>query len=198
MRFQTIIVPGWRNSGPGHWQTLWADNLPHAIRVQQRDWDAPDPASWVSAVAASVGAAPWPVLLVAHSLGCLAAAALPVPLRPRIAGALLVAPPDVERLDAAECLRAFAPVPRHALPFQSVVVASDNDPCCSLDRAREFAQDWGSRLVVLKGAGHINREAGFGDWPQGLKLLGALRRRAAWRVTPPAQRIPPVGRQVHP
>ena len=23
-----VIVPGWRDSGPGHWQTLWADRLP--------------------------------------------------------------------------------------------------------------------------------------------------------------------------
>ena len=71
-------------------------------------------------------------------------------------------------------------------------MASDNDPYCRLERARLFAEHWGSRLVVVPGAGHINADSGLGDWPQGLKLLGALRRRSSWRVSPPPERISPV------
>ncbi|MEJ2894367.1 alpha/beta hydrolase, partial [Bordetella avium] len=63
---------------------------------------------------------------------------------------------------------------------------------CSLVRAQAFAQDWGSRFVILSEAGHINAESGLGNWPQGLKILGALRRRSVWRVSPPIQRVPPV------
>ena len=159
--------------------------------VQQRDWEQPSCAEWTAAVAAEVDKARSPVLLIAHSLGCLACAALPVPLRAKVAGALLVAPADVERADVPDCLRGFAPIPRTSLPFQSVVVASDNDPYCRLERARLFAEHWGSRLVV-PGAGHINADSGLGDWPQGLKLLGALRRRSSWRVSPPPERISPV------
>lgn len=192
MRFQAIIVPGWKDSGPAHWQSLWAGSLPHTARVIQDDWERPEPAAWTAAVARAVGAASCPALLVAHSLGCLAVARLPVALRARIAGAMLVAPADIERPDAPEALRGFAPIPAQPLPFQSVVVASDNDPYCELERARAFAACWGSRLVVVPGAGHINDEAGFGPWPQGLKLLAALRRRAVWRVSPPGRRIPPV------
>lgn len=192
MRFQAIIVPGWKNSGPEHWQSRWQATLPHAVRVTQHDWENPDPALWTAAVAQAVDAATCPTLLVAHSLGCLAAARLPVALRTRVAGALLVAPADVERPDAPDVLRAFGPVPDQPLPFQSVVVASDNDPYCRLERARGFAHAWGSRLVVVPQAGHINTDSGHGDWPQGLKLLAALRRRALWRVTPPAERIPPI------
>jgi len=192
MRLQPIIVPGWKNSGPGHWQTLWEQTLPHATRVVQPDWTDPCPAVWHGAVAAAVDAARCPALLIAHSLGCLAVASLPVPLRAKVAGALLVAPSDVERDNAPECLRAFAPVPRQFLPFQSVVVASDNDPYCALPRAEAFARDWGSRLVVVPGAGHLNADSGLQDWPEGLKLLAALRRRAAWRVNPPQPRVPAV------
>ena len=36
-----IIIPGWRDSGPGHWQSLWAEQLPGAVRVQQDDWADP-------------------------------------------------------------------------------------------------------------------------------------------------------------
>ncbi|CAB3721035.1 hypothetical protein LMG3458_03959 [Achromobacter deleyi] len=192
MRLQPIIVPGWKNSGPEHWQSRWAALLPHAARVQQRDWENPVSAEWISTLAAQVDSARSPVLLIAHSLGCLISAALPVPLRAKVAGALLVAPADVERPDAPDCLRGFAPVPRQSLPFQSVVVASDNDPYCRLERARRFAEDWGSRVVVVPGAGHLNADSGLGDWPQGLKLFGALRRRASWRVSPPPERIAPI------
>ncbi|QVQ28062.1 RBBP9/YdeN family alpha/beta hydrolase [Achromobacter deleyi] len=192
MRLQPIIVPGWKNSGPEHWQSRWQQLLPHAQRVEQRDWENPRSVDWISRLAAEVDEARSPVLLIAHSLGCVISAALPVPLRTKVAGALLVAPADVERTDAPECLRGFAPVPRQPLPFQSVVVASDNDPYCTLDRARAFAADWGSRVVVIAGAGHINGDSGLGDWPQGLKLLGALRRRASWRVSPPPERISPI------
>ncbi len=162
------------------------------MRVQQRDWQNPVSAEWISTLAGLVDQARSPVLLVAHSLGCLISAALPVPLRAKVAGALLVAPPDVERPDAPDCLRGFAPIPRQSLPFQSVVVASDNDPYCRLERARAFAENWGSRVVVIPGAGHINADSGLEDWPQGLKLFGALRRRASWRVSPPPERIAPI------
>ncbi|OZI75229.1 RBBP9/YdeN family alpha/beta hydrolase [Bordetella genomosp. 12] len=192
MRLQPIIIPGWKDSGPGHWQTLWADSLPYAQRLRQQDWQNPQRAQWVATLSASVGEAASPVLLIAHSLGCLVAASLPVALRTRVAGALLVAPADVEQSGTPACLQDFSPIPRQPLPFQSVVVASDNDPYCSLARARSFALDWGSRFVVLPDAGHINADSGLGDWPHGLKLLGALRRRAAWRVSPPMQRISPV------
>ncbi|MFU1906430.1 RBBP9/YdeN family alpha/beta hydrolase [Bordetella avium] len=192
MRLQPIIIPGWKDSGPGHWQTLWADSLPHARRLSQRDWQNPDRNAWIAALSTAVNEATAPVMLIAHSLGCLVAAALPPALHPRVAGALLVAPADVERPDVPDCLRDFAPVPRQPLPFQSVVVASDNDAYCSLVRAQAFAQDWGSRFVILSEAGHINAESGLGNWPQGLKILGALRRRSVWRVSPPIQRVPPV------
>ncbi|MGH8816366.1 RBBP9/YdeN family alpha/beta hydrolase [Achromobacter pestifer] len=192
MRLQPIIVPGWKNSGPDHWQSRWATLLPHAVRIQQRDWENPEAPEWISTLASEVDQARSPVLLIAHSLGCLISAALPVPLRAKVAGALLVAPADVERADAPACLRGFAPIPRQSLPFQSVVIASDDDPYCRLERARAFAQDWGSRVIVLSGAGHINADSGLADWPQGLKIFGALRRRASWRIAPPGKRISPV------
>jgi len=189
MRFQPIIVPGWKDSGPDHWQTHWAQCLPHAQRVDQPNWIRPEPAIWNATVARYVERADSPVLLVAHSLGCLAVANLPVPLRAKVAAALLVAPPDVERHDAPDYIRCFGPVPQHSLCFQTMIVASDDDPFCSLARAKHFAAAWGGRLQVLSGAGHINAESGLHTWPQGLKWLAALRRRAGWRISSPLPRV---------
>lgn len=198
MRFQPLIIPGWKNSGATHWQTLWEQKLPNARRVQQRDWSDPEPTEWIGAVVAAVDAATCPVLLIAHSLGCIAAASLPVALHSKIAGALFVAPADVARPGAAPCVARFARLVRHPLAYQSVLVASDNDPYCALEQARQFAGDWGSRLCVVPGAGHLNAESDLGEWPQGLKLLTSLRRRVAWRVTPPCPRIAPLARELQP
>lgn len=166
--------------------------MPRAIRVEQRNWEEPDPHEWVATLAATIAAASRPTLLIAHSLGCIAVSRLPAPIREKVAGALLVAPADIERPDTAPCLRSFKSIPMQSLPFQSVVVASTNDPCCSLGRAKLFAQAWGSRFEEIENAGHINAESGYGQWPEGLKILAALRRRAHWRVPIASQRTPPL------
>jgi len=189
MRLQPIIVPGWKGSGPAHWQSLWETRLPRAVRVQQANWDLPVLQDWVKTVAHAITSASRPPLLIAHSLGCITVAHLPMAIRQQVAGALLVAPADVERPGAPPVLQDFAPVPRLPLHFPSIVVASTDDPYCRPDRAREFAADWGSDIVELPDAGHINDVSNLGHWPQGLRLLATLRRRAGWRVPVAADRI---------
>lgn len=114
-------------------------------------------------------------MLVAHSLGCLTAA-IWAGTRPstEIRGALLVAPSDVDRPDCPDAIRNFRPVPTRALPFESVLVASSSDPYLSLERSRELARAWRSRWVGVGAAGHVNADAGFGPWPQGLALVEEL------------------------
>lgn len=166
-----VIVPGWRDSGPGHWQSLWAERMQTAVRVVQDDWVSPRRESWISALEQLVLAQEQPVVIAAHSLGCIATAHLGAEATARIAGALLVAPADPERRAA---LSDFAPVPYARLPFRSIVVASTNDPFCPVRLAGAYARAWGSEFVRLPNAGHINVESGFGDWPLGLALLESL------------------------
>ena len=66
-------------------------------------------------------------------------------------------------------------MPLEPLRFPSIVVASDDDPYATADRARHFAARWGSELVMLSGAGHINSASGLGRWPAGRALLERLR-----------------------
>ena len=170
-----VIVPGWRNSGPGHWQSCWADRLPGAVRVQQQDWQQPRREPWVAAVVQSIVQAPHPVIIAAHSLGCIASVHAAVQLQKtspgRIAGALLVAPADPERRALFED---FTPVPADPLPFPSIVAASSNDPFCPIRMASAYAKSWSSTFVRVPDAGHINTESGHGEWPLGWALLGAL------------------------
>lgn len=181
-----VIVPGWRNSGPGHWQSLWAEQLPHAERVEQEDWLVPHREPWVAALQAQVLSRPEPVVIVAHSLGCITAAHLGPEASARVKGALLVAPADPERRAQ---LADFAPVPYAPLPYRSVLVASSNDPYCPIRRAGAYARAWGSEFVRLQNAGHINVESGFGDWPLGLALLQSLLADGLWQPSAPAGRL---------
>ena len=166
-----VIVPGWRDSGPGHWQSLWADAIEGAVRVQQDNWISPTRSAWVNRIAETVLAQNAPVVIVAHSLGSIATTHLPSEAAKRIQGALLVAPADPERRAP---LVDFSPVPYQALPYRSVLVASSNDPYCPVRTAGAYARSWGSEFVRLQNAGHINIDSGFGAWPLGLALLQSL------------------------
>ncbi|OOG54334.1 alpha/beta hydrolase [Polaromonas sp. C04] len=174
-----IIVPGWRDSGPSHWQSLWANRLPGAERVRQDDWITPARSAWVASIANTILAQPGPVLIAAHSLGCIATTHLPPEAAARIQGALLVAPADPER---RAVLADFAPVPYRLLPYRSVLVASGNDPYCPIRLAGAYARAWGSDFVRLPAAGHINVESGHGEWPLGLALLHSLADESALAV----------------
>ena len=174
MKPRVLIVPGWGDSGPGHWQTLWETGSSDVQRVVQRDWLFPIRSEWVATLSAAIRAADGPVVLAAHSLGCLAVAHLRdggLPVR----GALLVAPPDVERPDYPPVSEGFTPIPRERLPFPSVLVASRTDPFIAFERSRELATAWGSRLVDAGDRGHVNADAGLGPWPLGERLLDELR-----------------------
>ena len=92
-----LILPGYGDSGPGHWQTLWERDNGWA-RVVQDDWENPDLAAWTRRLDEALDRTDGPVVLVAHSLGCALVAHAAEALGSRIAGAFLVAPPDVDEV----------------------------------------------------------------------------------------------------
>ncbi|WP_068828989.1 RBBP9/YdeN family alpha/beta hydrolase [Pseudomonas sp. BMS12] len=175
-----LILPGWQGSPHEHWQSHWQRSLPHASRVEQADWNNPDPHRWVAALERQVAAARGSLILVAHSLGCITvarwAAQAPISSLRKVRGALLVAPADVERANCPEPLRGFAPIPREPLPFPSLLVGSDNDPAASAARALELARAWDAQAVILPGAGHINVKSGHQRWEQGFAHIYRLQR----------------------
>ena len=182
-----IIVPGWRNSVPDHWQSLWAHDLPHAERVVQDDWVTPKRQEWVSTLEQLILSRPEPAIVVAHSLGCITTTHLGPAAAAQIQSALLVAPADPER---RAHLADFAPVPYQALPYRSIVVASTHDPYCPIRLAGAYARAWGSEFVRLPHAGHINAESGHGAWPLGWALLQSLVQDMAWGTAKSAHSPP--------
>lgn len=173
-----LIVPGWQGSPAQHWQSHWQQLLPRCTRVEQDDWLLPERQAWVAQLQRQIAADRRPVVLIAHSLGCVTvahwAAQASAGLLARVRGALLVAPADVERLDCPDVLRSFAPIPDLPLAFPSVLVGSTNDHAASAERALIFAQQWGSDAVILPDAGHINVQSGHQQWEQGFSFLYRL------------------------
>lgn len=170
-----LTVPGWSNSGPDQWQTLWERDRPNTRRVEQDDWERPDRSAWVARLDAVIRVQTWPVVLAGHSLGAVAAAVWATTHAPgAVAGLFLVAPADTEASGAIEPVRDFGPMPAGLLPLPSVLVASDDDPHLSLVRAVDLAAAWGSCLHVVPGAGHLNTASGHGAWPDGMQMLEAF------------------------
>ena len=170
-----LLLPGYTDAGPGHWMSLWHREQPEWKRVEQRDWERPGKDEWVAALDAAVAAAPAPVCLIAHSLGCTTVAHWVAERGgANVAAAFLVAPADADRPGFPPEMMGFAPVPEIALPFSTMVVASSTDPYLTLSRARTLAHAWGSELVEIGDAGHICTDSGHGRWLEGRRLLDRL------------------------
>ncbi len=178
-----LIVPGLRDDAPGHWQSVLAAGDARIRSVPVQGKAMLDCAARVRALEDAAQAIEGPLLLVAHSGGCLTVAHWAARTRRTVYAALLAVPPDFETpmpapypgRDALQAAGWF-PLPRQRLPFPSLVAASRDDPLASFEAAQALATDWGSRLVDLGAVGHLNPASGYGPWPQARELIDHLQR----------------------
>jgi uncharacterized protein len=167
-----FIIPGLGNSGPQHWQTYFEQQVPNCKRIHQEEWDAPDCTTWITTIEKALANEDLSqVVLIGHSLGCSTIAFWAHQFQHQIKGALLVAPSDIEAPAYTFPSTGFSKMPLQKINFNTIVVASSNDPWVSQERAHFFAQQWGSEFVTIGDAGHINADSGHGEWSQGLELL---------------------------
>jgi len=170
-----FIIPGLGGSGPNHWQSLFEKKNSKFQRVEQNDWNNPDIREWATTIEKAIsGYNPDSVVLVAHSLGCLTVAEWAARYDKKIKAALLVAPPDVDLLELNLQKKLFEQIPMKKLDFETILVASTNDPWASIEKAELYAQNWGSTFINIGKAGHINDLSGHGDWEEGFKILKTL------------------------
>lgn len=175
MQSPVLIVPGIGNSGPDHWQTRWQRRYPGCSRIDVKDWDQPECADWMDAIARAVRALGPHTRIVAHSLGCLAVAHWAAHAGgASVGGALLVAVPDPHGAAFPAEARGFAPLPQSHLGFPSLIVASDDDPYATPAHAQRCAAMWGSALHRAGALGHINAASGLGDWDLGWELANSV------------------------
>lgn len=182
-----VIVPGLRDASTDHWQT----HLETCLRGAGRKVHTVAPigkgnnscAERIRGLADVVSQCVGPIVLVAHSGGCITVAhwaAQSTEVR-RVRAALLAVPPDFDHpmpdgYPTMEVLQAhgWLPIARMRLPFASTVVASTNDPLASLEAVTALAQQWGSTVLNVGDVGHLNPASGFGPWPLAQGLVEAL------------------------
>lgn len=171
----TVVIPGWTGSGAGHWQTWLEERLHAAGRETHRpafaDLDAPDLADWMAALRRVLAELPADGFdVVAHSLGAvlwLHHVAAPGD-SPRAARVILVAPPS-PRTDIPE-IAGFFPPPLDVDTVRrgadgTVLVAGDDDPYLPEGVAAAYGLPLKIATTIVPGGGHLNVEAGYGDWP---------------------------------
>ncbi len=163
-----LIVPGWKNSSPDHWQSRWQAKLSTARRVMQDDWERPDLTAWSARLVEAVAEALRPVVIIAHSCGVPTVIHAAPRFSPGVVrGAFLVSPPDFENGRIPDPPMGQAPVPSDPLSFPSLLIASRTDIYCDYECAANMANAWGSRIVDAGDAGHITDTSGHGPWPEG-------------------------------
>ncbi|MBE2216004.1 MAG: alpha/beta hydrolase [Opitutaceae bacterium] len=167
-----LMLPGYGNSGPGHWQTLWEQRLPGSARVDFQTWDQPDARGWGRTLQEALDASAEPSLLIAHSLACLLVAGhIASRGSAGIAGAFLVAPPDPRHAAFPPAITGFSTLAGVPLQVPALVVSSTDDPYSDAGFGARCARTWGAGHHLLERAGHIHAASGHGPWPEGLRLL---------------------------
>jgi uncharacterized protein len=170
-----FIVPGLGGSGSKHWQTYFEKSGENFRRIEQKNWDAPDINEWTEMIETTISDYdPQTVVLVGHSLGCLTIASWAARYNRKIKAALLVAPPDIDLVHDKLQITLFDQIPTKRLGFQTILVASTNDPWATIEKAEFYAGKWGSKFINIGTAGHINDLSGHYEWKQGLEILHSL------------------------
>jgi predicted alpha/beta hydrolase family esterase len=176
-----LMVPGIDGSDDFHWQSIWERRRrPRASRITPASWSRPDLKDWTSAIDDAVRQTDDDVVIVAHSLGCLAAINW-LNQRPNaIRGAFLVAPPDTAGPRfPAQAAAMFVSVRPQPLPVPGLIVSSDDDPYCSAAATALLAHDMEIPHISVGHGGHLNSASGLGEWHTGRSLLVAFAAGAA-------------------
>ncbi len=175
-----LIIPGYGDSSPNHWQGVWLEHFPNAVKVIQKDWINVDSHEWVQILDSAIRLATQPIILVGHSLGCstilhwIHSKESKKSIH-KIKGALLVAPPDPDsEAYLALSIKGFDSMPLDKLPFPSILVASADDPYLSIEKGRYFADHFGCEFINIGKRGHIGEDSGLGEWLEGKALLEKL------------------------
>jgi predicted alpha/beta hydrolase family esterase len=171
-----VLIPGINGSDEHHWQSIWqAEWGPSATRISPSSWDEPELDDWCRAIDRAVDEArSTDVVLVAHSLGCLAAISWAARRRPNIRGAFLVAPPDPDGPNFPAVATTFTAPEPAPLEVPGLIVSSENDPYCTTDFGIGLADALQLDRVSAGLVGHVNSAARLGRWDFGRALLTAF------------------------
>jgi predicted alpha/beta hydrolase family esterase len=168
-----LIVHGLGGSGPDHWQTwLWQRLFERGVDVSYLDLPDPDEpklGAWLSVLEEELTRlGPDGLVVACHSLGAVIWLHLAARSDRRLAErVVLVAPPSAGAgvVEIAE----FVPAP---LDAEAVARAAGSTRIVCADTGDPYRPEgpelWAPLRVpidVIEGGGHLNTDAGYGEWP---------------------------------
>lgn len=169
-----LNVPGYENSGPNHWHT-WLENTYQGFeRVEQVDWLNPEREIWLDQLDATIRSINEPIFLISHSCGSACTAQwLAERYTPEsgVVGAVIVAPADVENPVNLPVIGVQAPHGQGKFVIPAHIIASTNDPHCTVERSKELAERWGASIEFIEDGGHLASDDGYGPWPYLVEVL---------------------------
>lgn len=166
-----LLVPGYTNAGPEHWQSYIENKYSNTLRIEQDDWNSPSEL-WVEKINNTINSLDSDLILLGHSCGAVAVAQWASKYQvDKVRALILVAPADVESENAIKPIITQRPLPTDKILYKSLVIFSENDQHLSEKRARHLAKIWGSATHLIPGAGHIHTAAGYGEWEEGEKII---------------------------
>ena len=167
-----LIVPGYTNSGPDHWQTRWQAKLSTARRVEQAEWSKPVREDWTANVAKAVNEAEQ----AGRHRRAFAGRPDGDQRDSRVSRSRWPARSSSRRRTSPtptirpKHLMTFGPYPRDPLPFPSITIGSRNDPFCAFDVAEDIAGGLG--LAVHRCRRGRPHQCRFRLWPVAGRLDG--------------------------
>jgi predicted alpha/beta hydrolase family esterase len=173
--YSLVFVAGYLNSEPEHWQRIWYKQMQNTYFVEQDNWKYPNKEAWIERLDETLKQIDGDIIIVAHSLGCNTVVEWAnTNQNSHILSALFVAIPDTQREDFPQNIVGFEHPPMKQLWFPSLAVISENDPYASLERSKEIASIWGSKISLVGKKGHINLASHLGEWKEGKEILKML------------------------
>ena len=90
---------------------------------------------------------------------------------PAIKRLFMVSPPSLGT--EVDTIKTFFPcdIPEKLYAKEVQMLVSDNDPYIQVEEAKSMAQQYDIPLTVIKDAGHINADSGYGKWALIEKLV---------------------------
>ncbi len=83
---------------------------------------------------------------------------------PEIKRLFMVSPPSLST--EIDTIKTFFPcrLPENLYAKEMQMIVSDNDPYIQVEEAKSMAQQYDIPVTVIKDAGHINADSGYGRW----------------------------------
>ncbi|WP_324171656.1 RBBP9/YdeN family alpha/beta hydrolase [Sulfurimonas sp.] len=175
MKEKVLLLHGWGGSDFPHWQSWLAGELAKDYGkvsfLKFSNFDFPNKNDWKNELIKELDDFK-PDIVICHSLANTLWFHLCNEENIKSVKQLfLVAPPSLNsKIDE---VNSFFPVtiPKNLNADEALLICSTNDPYMTLDEAKSLQKELKVEMHVVKDAGHINADSGFGKWPWMLQIL---------------------------